>query len=46
MDVLVSEYESVSEATQALTAMTQAYQNLDSMEITDKLNNIGKLKIA
>lgn len=42
----VSEYESVSEATEALTAMTQAYQNLDSMEITDKLNNIGKLKIA
>lgn len=37
----VSEYESVSEATEALTAMTQAYQNLDSMEITDKLNNIG-----
>lgn len=37
----VSEYESISEATEALTAMTQAYQELDSMEITDKLNNIG-----
>lgn len=37
----VSEYETITEATEALTSMTQAYQNLDSMEITDKLNNIG-----
>lgn len=37
----VSEYETISEATDALTAMTQAYRELDSMEITDKLNKIG-----
>lgn len=37
----VSEYENIDDSTKALTAMTQAYRNMDSMDITDKLNNIG-----
>lgn len=37
----VSEFESVNEATDALISMTQAYRDLDSLDIIDKLNNVG-----
>lgn len=37
----VSEYSSITEATEALTAMKQAYQDLDAMSIVDRLNNVG-----
>ena len=37
----VSEFSSIDEATTALVAMSQAYKELDKMEIIDKLNNIG-----
>lgn len=37
----VSEFEDINSATESLTAMSQAYQELDKMEIIDKLNNIG-----
>lgn len=37
----VSEFESINEATDALIAMSQAYQELDKAEINDVLNNIG-----
>ena len=37
----VSEFESIDKATEAMVSMTQAYQELDSMEIIDKLNLTG-----
>ena len=37
----VSEFSSITDATEAMTSMTQAYQELDSMEIIDKLNLAG-----
>lgn len=37
----VSEFESIDEATQSLVAMSAAYNELDKIEIVDKLNNIG-----
>lgn len=43
----VSEFEDINSATESLTAMSQAYQELDKIEIIDKLNNIGnKFNIA
>lgn len=42
----VSEFENINDATDALISMTQAYQEvntgLSSLDIIDKLNNIGK----
>ena len=38
----VSEFESISDATDSLIAMKAAYDDLDQVEIIDKLNNIGK----
>ena len=37
----VSEFSSIDEATQSLVSMSQAYQELDKIDIIDKLNNIG-----
>ena len=37
----VSEFQNINEATEALTAMSQAYKDLDKIEIIDKLNNVG-----
>lgn len=37
----VSEFESIDEATESLVAMSAAYDELDKIEIIDKLNNIG-----
>lgn len=37
----VSEFDSISEATDSLIAMSYAYQDLGKMDIIDKLNNIG-----
>lgn len=37
----VSEFQDINAATEALTAMSQAYQDLDKLDIIDKLNNIG-----
>ena len=37
----VSEFESIDEATESLVAMSAAYNELDKIEIVDKLNNIG-----
>lgn len=37
----VSEFESIDEATDALVAMSQAYKDLDKMEIVDIMNNVG-----
>lgn len=37
----VSEFESIDEATESLVAMSQAYSELDKMDIIDVLNNIG-----
>lgn len=37
----VSEFQSIDEATTSLVSMSQAYKNLDKMDIVDKLNNIG-----
>ena len=39
----VSEFESIDDATSALTSMAQAYQDLDKMTIVDKLNEVGKI---
>lgn len=38
----VSEFEGIDEATESLVSMSQAYKDLDKMEIVDVLNNIGK----
>lgn len=37
----VSEFDDIDSATESLVAMSQAYQDLDKMEIIDKLNNVG-----
>lgn len=37
----VSEFSSIDEATTSLVAMSQAYQDMDKIDIIDKLNNIG-----
>ena len=37
----VSEFESINEATEALVAMSAAYDDLEKSEINDVLNNIG-----
>lgn len=37
----VSEFENIDSATESLVAMSQAYQDLDKMDIIDKLNNVG-----
>lgn len=37
----VSEFESINEATESLISMSQAYSELDKMDIIDVLNNIG-----
>ena len=37
----VSEFSSIDEATTALVAMSQAYSDMDKIDIIDKLNNIG-----
>lgn len=37
----VSEFENIDAATESLVAMSQAYKDLDKMEIIDKLNNVG-----
>ena len=42
----VSEFENIDSATESLVAMSQAYQDLDKMDIIDKLNNVGWLWTA
>ena len=43
----VSEFEDIGSATDALISMSQAYDELDKMDIVDKANNIGnKYSIA
>lgn len=37
----VSEFENIDDATTSLVAMSQAYRDIDKMDIIDKLNNIG-----
>ena len=37
----VSEFEDINSATDALISMSQAYRDLDKMDIVDKANNIG-----
>ena len=37
----VSEFTSIDDATQSLVSASQAYKDLDKLEIVDKLNNIG-----
>ena len=37
----VSEFDSISEATESLVAMSAAFKDLDKIEIVDKLNKIG-----
>lgn len=37
----VSEFDNIDEATESLVSMSQAYKNLDKMDIIDVLNNIG-----
>lgn len=37
----VSEFEGIDEATKSLVSMSQAYKDLDKMDIIDVLNNIG-----
>lgn len=37
----VSEFEGIDEATDSLVSMSQAYKDLDKMDIIDVLNNIG-----
>jgi len=37
----ISEFDSIDSATEALTAMSQAYQDVEKMDIIDKLANIG-----
>ena len=40
----VSEFESIDEATESLVSMSAAYNELDKLEIVDKLNLIGRIK--
>ena len=37
----VSEFQNIDAATESLVAMSQAYKELDKIDIIDKLNNIG-----
>ena len=37
----VSEFQDIGQATEALTAIGQAYKDLDKIEIVDKLNEVG-----
>lgn len=37
----VSEFESIDEATESLVAMSQAYKDLEKMDIVDIMNNVG-----
>ena len=37
----VSEFSDINAATESLVAMSQAYQDMDKLDIIDKLNNIG-----
>lgn len=37
----VSEFDNIDSATDSLVAMSQAYSDMDKMDIIDKLNNIG-----
>ena len=37
----VSEFESIDEATESLVAMSQAYDDVEKIDIVDKMNNIG-----
>jgi chromosome segregation ATPase len=37
----VSEFENINDATQALVSASQAYKELDKMDIVDVINNIG-----
>lgn len=37
----ISEFEGIDEATESLVSMSQAYKDLDKMDIIDVLNNIG-----
>lgn len=37
----VSEFQSIDEATQSLVAVSQAYKDIDKMDIIDVINNIG-----
>lgn len=37
----VSEFDGIDEATESLVSMSQAYKDLDKMDIIDVLNNIG-----
>lgn len=37
----VSEFTNINDATQSLVSASQAYKDLDKMDIVDKLNNIG-----
>ena len=37
----ISEFEDIDSATDSLVAMSQAFKDLDKMEIIDKLNNVG-----
>lgn len=42
----VSEFDSIDSATESLIAMSAAYEELDKMQIVDKLNNVGKSIVA
>lgn len=42
----VSEFDSIESATESLIAMSAAYDELDKIEIVDKLNNVGKSIVA
>ena len=37
----VSEFDNISDATDSLVAMSQAYKDLDKLTIVDKLNEVG-----
>lgn len=37
----VSEFKSIDEATESLVAMSQAYDDVEKIDIVDKMNNIG-----
>lgn len=37
----VSEFQNISDATESLVSMSQAYKELDKSEIIDRLNNVG-----
>jgi hypothetical protein len=39
----VSEFDSIDDATESLIAMSQAYDDLDKMDIINKLNEVGKI---